>query len=95
MQGSQGASGVFRDHAGTAPVPGAAGEALKAQRPAKARAMLEALAMPEALAALAGLSDDIAAGVRNYRAIRHPGRRVGLGAAANVLRCVRSEMRLP
>ncbi|AWB21573.1 inorganic phosphate transporter [Methylobacterium currus] len=71
VQGSQAASRVFRDHAGSAAVPDAAGARAKIGETLKAEAPAKALAAPEAVAALAGLADDIAAEVKNYGAIRH------------------------
>ncbi len=97
VQGSEGASRVFRDHAGGAPVPDAAqarakvGEALKADSPAKA------LAAPDAVAALAGLADDIAAQVKNYGAIRHvpaeatPNLRADMYLASDAVRLLTGE----
>ncbi len=81
VQGSQGASRVFRahaggthaggTHAGGTAVPDAAGARAKVGEALKAKAPAEALAAPEVQAALAALSDDIAAQVQNYGAIRH------------------------
>ncbi len=71
VQGSQGASRVFRAHAGGAAVPDAAGARAKVGEALKAEAPPKALAAPEVQAALAGLSDDIAAQVQGYGAIRH------------------------
>jgi PiT family inorganic phosphate transporter len=67
VQGSQTASRVFREHAGSAPVPDAAGARARVGEALRTKT----LDAPEVHAALASLADDIAAQVQNYGAIRH------------------------